>query len=1299
MNLRGLSVWNIDMLSPQQAIQSQLMWDSIDINKQIFIDSIVKYSYKMLKIGVCSNIKISNTQSAAYHSIVSSTVIKITENDHHHHHHHQNGSVANPSITLNGGAQQLSSSSSSDQTSFSPQLSNSGVYHHVSTHQSSPSSGGIIVVPSGSGSDSTGGSGSGSGSGTGGSGSSATSNSNQDANQISIGSGSGQSSIQFQTHNGVINGSAISTNSIDSPLFTTPIFTSVCFHPTAPIVYVSVRNEIYSNGPNASPSNTSKILVGFSDEGLIYQWDTESHKLLTIVHPLKQFDNRAVTCRTNSQKMLFYSKANSKDINVVDCQIKGSLPYKLKGHKRPLSSLAHHPTKSILASVSVDGSLKIWETRSQMANHNLEDFVSYENSRNIEHSNNFFLAFEATQGKYMVMTGSSGLTLVYGDITAGGSPEIIANGFICRGNTILSVTHHPQLPIFFVLSVNINGVEELSAWEVNQQMKSVVQSNQVPTYIPSPHNDTLHYLSKYAKPLSTPKLNPIQVIFHPTRNYLTFQWDLAQLGGSLLGIRHINQFIYSINSFDHLQSSFPLVSTVPLPLGFFLTPEHTFNYPPELIFFDGTYLKSYIPLNGVQKRLITNPLIPIGQDELCKPKSFNYNTEFQLVSLIYDSYSTTTQTMLSKYLICDVSGGINQQGDGIDSVILSTKPVQILVLGLDGKLAKIASVTAQGLSSFKSTQLAPRVTSVYKTPLNEGRVVQYFSHDTSSLYFSKNINSSVGIDNYAVDTSRALNLYKNENVLRIEWQSDQHNNSVCAIMTDMRIVITNSRLSIITQTRIPPGHRSDSRYFGSIYWLEWTLIYTTPTNIMYMTMQNNLAPRPIFSISLSPVYLATVLPDRILYGYAGVGVPGRFDTTIHCLSTGLLEPLIAGLLALPSWLSPDKRTIGLYLQNVVSRFDHSRCSRYILDRLRERGFADLAYSLANQMRPCQNKLSSVEKFRLAWQSKQYVDAHRYLTEEYNKASKESDRRQLTKLKEYIRDFGRECMNAGYYQLAKECFVILGESIYLLQISILLNDRDAIQQLKKDAELSNDQVMVAACERFLNKKVSTPPKINPPVIKILPWEPTASINVGVKIGADYLSPMNLNSINRYFPITVSFSNTASSHGTTRHKLRAPDERWPPEDFKHSVALSPPRTLMSLVANKLSTKTHMSSTQTLRRSPSAENITKIKEFSKTTGANTDSDVEFEDFDSGSDSASGADADVDSETEEDLKLVQKTIEDQMKAALESVQSHDDVDSITTDHEDEQSTSSSPPQPNPLTPSSLTPVTSLLNDTHLTP
>lgn len=56
---------------------------------------------------------------------------------------------------------------------------------------------------------------------------------------------------------------------------------------------------------------------------------------------------------------------------------------------------------------------------------NFEEFSSYENTRNIEHSNHYFLVFEPT-GKYLVMTGSSGLTLVYGDLTSQNPQEVIA---------------------------------------------------------------------------------------------------------------------------------------------------------------------------------------------------------------------------------------------------------------------------------------------------------------------------------------------------------------------------------------------------------------------------------------------------------------------------------------------------------------------------------------------------------------------------------------------------------------------------------------------------------------------------------------------------------------------------------------------------------------------------------------------------------------------------------------------------------------------------------------------------------
>eukprot|EP01133_Synstelium_polycarpum_P011539 gene11539-13471_t len=1148
----------------------------------------------MLKIGVCSSIRISNSQSTSYHSASASTVHRVGD-----------GNDAQSMVV--GGSMMLSA------TDGSLPMTASGM---SSIGSNSSSNGGSNLIESSS---------------------------------ISVGSSSGIT-LQFTPATPappITQSSADSTPAHSAPV---PLFSSVAFHPTAPLAYVAVGNEIYCN-------IHMKMLLGFTDEGLMYLWDTDTHKLLTIVHPLKQFDTRPMTCRviSPSRAIIFFAKKNSKDI---------------------------------VASVSMDGALKIWETRSQIAHLNLEDFTSYENSRNIDHSTNFFLAFEATQGKYMVMTGSSGLTLVYGDISSTAPTEIIANGFICRGNTILAVTHHPQLPVFFVLSVASSGIEELSAWEVNYQMKAVIPSLQVPTFVPGA-SDTMAFLAKYAKPLTPPRLVPTGFSFHPTRNYLTFDWELQS--GSLASLRHINQFIYSLNMPGGTGSA-PLVSTVPLPLGFFLNPDATFNYPPEITFFDGTFVKAYVPLNGVTRKVLNNPVIANTPDELTRPKSFNFNTEHQLTTLIYDSYSIPTQTPLCKYMIVDVTGAISQQGDGIDAVMLAT---QILIVGLDGRLAKVAQVTNQGISSFKSHALAPKIAAVFKTPLNDARVVQYYSAERNAIYFSRNISGvPADRDNYAVDQNTSLELHRDETVHRVEWQTDPRAGvSVCAIMTDMRIIITSATMSIITQIQVPPSQRATQRHFGSIFWLEWTLFYTTPTHLMYMTLQNNLAPRPLSSLSMAPIALSTVLPDRIVYGFQGAAVPGRRETAMLCQAVGLLEPLILGLLTLPPSFTSlpgyDKKSISHYLQNLVSKFDYTRISKFVLDKLREKGFVDLSYSLANKMRPCQSKMSSQDKFRMAWASKQYEDAHRHMNDEFarhaaTKTPTDADRQLLNKLKDQSREFARECINAGYLQIARDCFIRLGESIYLLQISILLGDRDAVNVLRKEAVSKNDLFLVAACDRYLTKKAEEPPKVNPPVVKVLPWAPTPSISAGVKLGNDYLSQINLNSIQRYFPIVGPFSNTASSHGTTRHKLRAPDEQWPPEDYKHSVALSPPRTLMSLVANKLSTKTHMSSTQTLRRSPSAENISaKVKDYVGKSGASAD--IDFEDFDSDTDSDSGANAtDIDSDTEAELNLVRQSIEEHIK----SVQIEDDQDLI-----DDSTPQSTPPPSSSLldSPSSPSPSVSM--------
>ncbi|KAN0006929.1 hypothetical protein ACTFIU_005122 [Dictyostelium citrinum] len=1254
----------------------------------------------MLKIGICSSITISNTISNSYHSPSASTVV-----------------VGNQ-------LQQQQQQYVQQQLQYQ--------YDSLNQSQTSPNSNDGNIGSSGSGNNagnignSSGNSGNNSNIGGGGIGGNNSNTGGQlgmnGSNMLlinqniptikstdSIGStvsiNSTGVSLQYNSLSSTIGSpsslsllSPIISNSLTSTLpnqsymVNQILFNCLCFHPKSPILYAAIRNEIHFYDiltksvigklfidPTETikhlitlPGNsiqTPTFLLAFTQEGVIYLWDPESHKLQTIVHQLKLDDKRPITCKAAApnKPVIFFSKCESKDIVVVDFHNKGSLPFKLKGHKKPISAIAHHPAKTILASCSTDGQLKIWDTRNNMSFLNFEEFASYENTRNIEHSTHYFLVFEPT-GKYLVMTGSSGLTLVYGDLTSQNPQEVIANGFICKGQNILSIVHHPQLPLFFVLSIGPSGYEELSSWEINNQYKTIVQSPLIPTFIPE-INDSLSYLSKYSKPLTIPKFNPVSIVIHPTKNYFSLQLEASSNISSTISpypsninsqpfssIRHINQNIYSINSYDHLNHSFPLVSKLPLPMGFFFEPENTFNYPSEITFFDGTYVKSYLPLNGITKKLIDAPIMANsgsgvsggGSEDISKGKKFLFNNEFQLFALIYDSFSVAAQAQLSKYLIMDLQGLVNQQGDGSDCVFIGNNQ-QILILGLDGKLAKVATLSKQGVSSFKNFTLTPRITSVHSTPLGGNKVVLYFCQEKSCLVFSKNVNQSDPScrDNYLVDidgeNGGILQLQPNEKVFQIEWQSDPKSSQyVCAILTNQRVIITNSRLRIINQIHSPPNHQSTSSYFHSIFWLEWTLLYSTSTHLMYMTLQNNQPPKPISTLSISPIILSTILPDRMIFGYQGLQVPGKNETTVRCQAIGILECLIIGLLSLPPFIQYEKKYLSSCLQNIVQKLDYTRISKHVLDKLRERSFTDLAYSLSNDMKLSQSKQTSLEKFRMAWISKQYEAANRHLSIEFNRISmiknpNDTEKRQFNKLKENMRDFGRECMNAGYYLLAKDCFTKLSEYIYLLQISILLNDRDSVIAIKREAELrGDDHVLVAACDKYLNKQNKSMNKVNPPVVKILPWEPTATTNVSMKSGIDYLSPINLNSIQRYYPISLPFSGASASLNGTKHKLlRPPEESWPPEDFKHSVAITPPRTLMSLVANRLSTKSHMSSTTTLRRSPSIENIRTTSTAFDTSKFNTDNQELFDD-DSDDDSDSGADADVDSENEEDRKIV---------------------------------------------------------------
>lgn len=107
------------------------------------------------------------------------------------------------------------------------------------------------------------------------------------------------------------------------------------------------------------------VLCAACRNGSFHVWDLSSGQLESLHAPTRSHERRSVVCMqaSRTQPTLFYSKVKSNHVTVLPMFSNSHASTVDYTHKKQITCLAAHPSKDLLATASIDGQIKIWNTK------------------------------------------------------------------------------------------------------------------------------------------------------------------------------------------------------------------------------------------------------------------------------------------------------------------------------------------------------------------------------------------------------------------------------------------------------------------------------------------------------------------------------------------------------------------------------------------------------------------------------------------------------------------------------------------------------------------------------------------------------------------------------------------------------------------------------------------------------------------------------------------------------------------------------------------------------------------------
>ena len=563
---------------------------------------------------------------------------------------------------------------------------------------------------------------------------------------------------------------------------------------------------------------------------------------------------------------------------------------------------------------------------------------------------------------------------------------------------LAAVQLHPRWPV--VITVAVDGT--IASWDLNGKASGLLQVGFV-TELEAV--DRMMMIPEYSRPAPA-RLSVSKLSMHPRANLLAFTYNNAAAApgdGAIPSVDGISRHIvfHLVDTLFPLRASLPL-STSPnrqLP-STTATPERV--YPPLCYSLQESHLVAHSTTKI--EPLADIPLADIGGNALLPFKIVHGGRDdrfltFYRKSKIPDENIFSIRGTDYRYTLVGYDGAIRRGSDGFflnsdddddnnrgggsstPDATTNERSCEVLVLAETGESIETVRASFDGKSAkYEATTyaLGQVFHRVFPAPMANGRAALLYDAASKTLMRSINAAERDLANPYAVDPSVRLQLAPYEMVADVCWPSscfsgrraNDGSGIFGAVMTTHSILIIDQQLRVVARTRA--DNRLPRANFYSCAWAGNTLLFTTDTQLRYLTLDG--CEHPLTSVPFSGTCITAVWEDRVALAHTN---HSRLELVFQ--PVGLLEPVLLGELAYAAqcsvpFTSPELRKT---LVDVVARFDCSRISRYLIDRLQQQGFSDIALALirTSPLYPTRFKLN------LALEAAQFRTAYSILMQE------------------------------------------------------------------------------------------------------------------------------------------------------------------------------------------------------------------------------------------------------------------------------------------------------------------------------
>lgn len=530
----------------------------------------------------------------------------------------------------------------------------------------------------------------------------------------------------------------------------------------------------------------------------------------------------------------------------------------------------------------------------------------------------------------------------------------------------------------------------------------------------------------------------------------------------------------------------PVCQPIHLELNFFNKENRILHYPTRAFYIEGVNLMAYNLSTGaetVYKKLFAS--MP-GHVEF-HGKYLIHSRKQHLFLIVYEFngassevvlYWENTNTQSSNSKANTIKGrdaafiGLN---DG-QFAILDEDRIELSVYNLPGVPSK---PTAEKNMIDEPKQYEDLDVSSIKGPQQftfESEVDRIFSTPVESTLMFACFGDKIGmaklVHGYSISTSdgpnmstkgegkKSIKLKANEIVLQVHWQETLRG-CVAGILTTHRVLIVSADLDILASTSMKFDKGLPS--FRSLLWVGPALMFSTTTAISVLGWDGKV--RTILSSSMPNAVLVGTLNDRLLLANPTEINPRQKKgmEIKHCL-VGLLEPLLIGFGTMQQNFE-QKIDLSEILYQITSRFDSLRITPRSLDILATGApvCGDLAVSLS-QSGP---QFTQVLRGAYAIKARRFSTALSVLKDEFLRSRDYPQCPPTSHLFHRFRQLGYACIKYGQFDSAKETFEVISDYESLLDLYICHLNPSAMRRLaQRLEEESADSELRRYCERIL-----------------------------------------------------------------------------------------------------------------------------------------------------------------------------------------------------------------------------------------